>query len=287
MLLTSIGTEQKWSAVVTPEKPLFEIPVRELWKYRDLIYQFVRRDLVTQHKQTVLGPVWFFVQPIVSSVVMTIVFGRIAKVPTNEIPQFLFFLSGVTIWYYFSAVLSRSSNTFSSNAHLFTKIYFPRLVVVIAQSIVAMWHFCIQFLIFLGFYLYFLLAGYPIEASYRVIIIPFLVIQTAMLGIGCGCLISALTTRFKDLQLAVPPGIQMWMYGSCIFFPRSIVPDSLQWIMIANPVVPIVEGFRFAMMGKGDVEIWQWLVSLGITFVIFFVGLIEFGRAEKNFADTI
>jgi len=108
-----------------------------------------------------------------------------------------------------------------------------------------------------------------------------------MLGIGCGCLISALTTRFKDLQLAVPPGIQMWMYGSCIFFPRSIVPDSLQWIMIANPVVPIVEGFRFAMMGKGDVEIWQWLVSLGITFVIFFVGLIEFGRAEKNFADTI
>jgi len=287
MSLTSIGTEQKWSAVVTPEKPLFEIPVRELWKYRDLIYQFVRRDLVTQHKQTVLGPVWFFVQPIVSSVVMTIVFGRIAKVPTNEIPQFLFFLSGVTIWYYFSAVLSRSSNTFSSNAHLFTKIYFPRLVVVIAQSIVAMWHFCIQFLIFLGFYLYFLLAGYPIEASYRVIIIPFLVIQTAMLGIGCGCLISALTTRFKDLQLAVPPGIQMWMYGSCIFFPRSIVPDSLQWIMIANPVVPIVEGFRFAMMGKGDVEIWQWLVSLGITFVIFFVGLIEFGRAEKNFADTI
>lgn len=287
MSLTPAQAGQKWSAVVTPEKPLFEIPVRELWKYRDLIYQFVRRDLVTQHKQTVLGPVWFFVQPIVSSVVMTIVFGRIAKVPTNEIPQFLFFLSGVTIWYYFSAVLSRSSNTFSSNAHLFTKIYFPRLVVVIAQSIVAMWHFCIQFLIFLGFYLYFLLAGYPIEASYRVIIIPFLVIQTAMLGIGCGCLISALTTRFKDLQLAVPPGIQMWMYGSCIFFPRSIVPDSLQWIMIANPVVPIVEGFRFAMMGKGDVEIWQWLVSLSITFVIFFVGLIEFGRAEKNFADTI
>jgi len=135
MSLTSIGTEQKWSAVVTPEKPLFEIPVRELWKYRDLIYQFVRRDLVTQHKQTVLGPVWFFVQPIVSSVVMTIVFGRIAKVPTNEIPQFLFFLSGVTIWYYFSAVLSRSSNTFSSNAHLFTKIYFPRLVVVLPKAL--------------------------------------------------------------------------------------------------------------------------------------------------------
>lgn len=287
MPLTSAGTEQKWSAVVTPEKPLFEVPVRELWKYRDLIYQFVRRDLVTQHKQTVLGPVWFFIQPIVSSVVMTIVFGRIAKLPTNEIPQFLFYLSGITIWYYFSAVLSRTSNTFNSNAHLFTKIYFPRLSVPIAQSLVAMWHFFIQFLIFLGFYLYFLIAGYPIEASFRVIIIPFLVLQTAMLGMGFGCLISALTTRFKDLQMAVPAGIQLWMYASCIFFPRSMVPDSWQWVMIANPVVPIVEAFRFAMMGKGEVEIWQWLVSVGITLAVFIIGIIEFGRAEKNFADTI
>lgn len=287
MALMSSGAEQKWSAVVTPEKPLFEVPVRELWKYRDLIWQFVRRDLVTQHKQTVLGPVWFFVQPIVSSVVMTIIFGRIAKLPTNEIPPFLFYLSGVTIWYYFSAVLSRTSNTFSSNAHLFTKIYFPRLSVPIAQSLVAMWHFLIQFLIFLGFYIYFLLAGYPIEASYRVIIIPFLVLQAALLGMGCGCLISALTTRFKDLQMAVSPGIQMWMYGSCIFFPRSMVPENLQWLMILNPVVPIVEAFRFAMMGRGEVEVWQWLVSVAITLVVFVVGIIEFGRAEKNFADTI
>ena len=279
--------EQTWTSVATPRKPLFDLPVSELWKYRDLIYQFVRRDLVTQHKQTVLGPVWFFVQPIVSSVVMTIVFGRIANLPTNEIPKFLFYLSGVTIWYYFSAVLSRTSNTFSTNANLFTKIYFPRLAVPIAQSIVAMWHFIVQFLIFLGFYLYFLFAGYPIEASYRVIIIPFLILQAALLGLGCGCLISALTTRFKDLQMAVAPGVQLWMYASCIFFPRSMVPDSWQWLMIVNPLVPIVETFRFAMMGRGEVEIWQWLVSVGITLAIFFIGLIEFGRAEKNFADTI
>ena len=280
-------TDQPWTSTVTPKKPLIDIPVRELWRYRDLIYQFVRRDLVTQNKQTVLGPIWFFVQPIISSVVMTIVFGRIANLPTNEIPKFLFYLSGVTIWYYFSAVFSRTSNTFSANAHLFTKIYFPRLSVPIAQSIVAIWHFCVQFLIFLGFYLYFLFAGYPIEASYRVLIIPFLILQAALLGMGCGCLISALSTRFKDLQLAVAPGMQMWMYGSCIFFPRSLVPDSLQWIMIANPVVAIVEAFRFAMMGKGEIEIWQWLVSVAITVVIFFAGIIEFGRAEKNFADTI
>ena len=285
--MTPHAADQRWTAVVTPRKPLFDIPVRELWKYRDLVYQFVRRDLVTQHKQTVLGPVWFFVQPIISSVVMTIVFGKIANLPTNETPKFLFYLSGVTIWYYFSAVLSKTSNTFSGNAHLFTKIYFPRLSVPIAQSFVAMWHFCIQFLIFLGFYFYFLFAGYPIEASYRVIIIPFLILQAGMLGMGCGCLISALTTRFKDLQLAVAPGIQLWMYASCIFFPRSMVPPAYQWVMVLNPVVAIVEAFRFAMMGKGEVEIWQWLVSVAITLGIFFFGIVEFGRAEKNFADTI
>lgn len=281
------ASTQRWTATVTSKKPFFDIPFVELWRYRDLVYQFVRRDLVTQHKQTVLGPAWFFVQPIVSSVVMTVVFGKIANLPTNETPKFLFYLSGVTIWYYFSAVLSKTANTFSGNAHLFTKIYFPRLSVPIAQSFVAMWHFCIQFLIFLGFYLYFLFAGYPIEASYRVIIIPFLILQAALLGMGCGCLISALTTRFKDLQLAVAPGIQLWMYASCIFFPRSMVPPDYQWVMILNPVVAIVEAFRFAMMGKGEVEIWQWLVSVAITLAIFFLGIIEFGRAEKNFADTI
>lgn len=281
------SSSQKWTAVLTPKKPVFDIPIRELWIYRDLIFQFVRRDLVTQHKQTVLGPVWFFIQPIISSVVMTVIFGRIANLPTNEIPQFLFYLSGVTIWYYFSAVLSRTSNSFTGNANLFTKIYFPRLVAPVAQSLVAMWHFFIQFLIFLGFYLYFLLSGYPIEASYRVIIIPFLILQAAILGMGCGCLISALTTRFRDLQMAVSPGIQLWMYASCIFFPRSMVPESYQWIMVLNPVVSIVEAFRFAMMGRGEVEIWQWLVSVGITIIVFVVGIIEFCRAEKNFADTI
>lgn len=286
-MTSSEVTNQQWTATVTPKKPLFNIPVREVWKYRDLIYQFVRRDLVTQHKQTVLGPIWFFVQPVISSVVMTIVFGKIANLPTNDIPRFLFYLSGVTIWYYFSQVLSRSSNVFAGNAHLFTKIYFPRLTVPIASSIVAIWHFIIQFLIFLGFYFYFLWAGYPIEASYRVIIIPVLILQAAMLGMGCGLLISALTTRFRDLQMAVSPALQLWMYASCIFFPRSMVPDSLQWFMILNPVASIVEAFRFAMMGKGEVEIWQWLISVGITVVIFLVGLIEFGRAEKNFADTI
>ena len=279
--------EQLWDTVLTPKKPLLDIPVRELWRYRDLILLFVRRDIVTMHKQTVLGPLWYFIQPIISSVVFTVIFGKIGNLPTNQIPPFLFYLSGVTIWYYFSGVLSKTCTTFNSNAGLFTKIYFPRLAIPLSQCVVAMWHFLIQFAIFLGFYFYFLWRGAPIEASYRIIIIPALILQAGLLGLGMGCLTSALTTRFRDLQLAIQPGIQLWMYASCIFFPRSIVPPGWQWIMVANPVVPIVEAFRFAMMGRGEVEIWQWLVSVAITLVILIVGLIEFGRAEKTFADTI
>ncbi len=278
---------QTWTATITPRKPLLNIPVRELWNYRDLIIMFVRRDITTMYKQTILGPLWFFIQPIISSVVFTVIFGQIANIPTNGTPQFLFNLAGITIWYYFSGVLGKTCSSFTSNAGLFTKIYFPRLAIPIAQCIVTMWNFLIQFGIFMGFYLFFMFRGAPIEASYRIIIIPALIIQAGLLGLGTGCLISAFTTRFRDLQLAVAPGIQLWMYASCIFFPRSIVPEKWQWVMIINPVVPIVEAFRFAMMGNGKVEIWQWLVSVGITLVILLWGLIEFGRAEKTFADTI
>lgn len=273
--------------VITAAKPWFHFPAGELWRYRDLVWQLVRRDLVTQHKQTVLGPLWFFLQPIVTSVVMTVIFGQIAGLPTDEIPKFLFYLSGITIWQMFANSLTRTSNTFATNASLFTKIYFPRLAVPLAQTLVGLWHFFIQFLIFLGFWVYFLWAGHPIEASYRVIILPVLILQCGMLAFGLGCLTSSFSTRFRDLQFAIGPLLQLWMYASCIFFPRSMVPDQWQWVMSINPMVPVVEAFRFAMMGRGEVEIGQWLVSLGITVVVFLVGVAEFGRAEKNFADTI
>ena len=247
----------------------------------------VWRDFVSLHKQTIFGPLWYFVQPLISTVVYQIVFGNIARIPTNNIPPFLFYMSGIVIWYYFSACLSRTATTFSANSALFTKVYFPRLTMPIADCISNIWQFLIQLSIFLGFYLFFLAKGAPIHPSYRIIIIPFLVLQTALLGLGVGCLISALSTRFRDLQVAVAPMVQLWMYGSCIFYPRSIVPEYLQWLMTLNPVVPIIEGFRFALMGQGQVEIWQWLSSLAITFLLLLAGLIEFGRAEKTFADTI
>jgi lipopolysaccharide transport system permease protein len=276
-----------WVSEITPKKPLLHLPLREIWRYRDLIALSIWRDFVSLHKQTIFGPLWYFVQPLVSTVVYQIVFGKIAGLPTNNIPPFLFYMSGIVIWYYFSACLSRTSMTFAANSALFTKVYFPRLAIPIAECISNIWQFLIQLAIFLGFYLYFLAKGAPIHPSYRIIIIPFLVLQTALLGLGVGCLISALSTRFRDLQVAVAPLIQLWMYASCIFYPRSMVPQYLQWLMTLNPIVPIIEGFRFALMGQGQVEIYQWLTSLGITFILLLAGLVEFGRAEKTFADTI
>jgi lipopolysaccharide transport system permease protein len=285
--MNSTAETQKWTAVITPKKPLLHIPLAELWRYRDLIFLSVRRDFVAVHKQTIMGPLWYFIQPLVSTVVFQIVFGKIAKIPTDDIPPFLFYMSGIVIWYYFSACLSRTSGVFTSNAGLFTKVYFPRLAIPIAVVISNAWQFLIQLLIFIGFYFFFLFKGAPIEFSYRIIVIPFLIVQTALLGLGTGLIIASLTTRFRDLQMAVAPAIQLWMYASCIFYPRSSVPESLQWVMTLNPVVPIIESFRFAMMGRGQVEIYQWLISLGVTAVVLLIGLIEFGRAEKTMADTV
>jgi lipopolysaccharide transport system permease protein len=284
---SSGATDQRWTAVITPRRPLFNIPLREVWRYRDMILLSVRRDLIAVHKQTIIGPLWYFIQPLVATVVYQVVFGKIVGISTDQIPPFLFFMSGVVVWYYFSACLTKTSSVFTSNAALFSKVYFPRLAIPIALVISSAWQFLIQLLIFFGFYLFFLWQGAPIHFSYRVVIVPFLIVQTALLGLGFGCWVASLTTRFRDLQMAVAPGIQLWMYASCIFYPRSSVPENLQWVMTLNPVVSIIESFRFAMMGQGQVEIWQWLISLTITLIVLITGLMEFGRAEKTMADTI
>lgn len=278
---------QEWTAVITARRPLFDIPWREIWNYRDLIFLNVHRDIVSLHRQTVLGPLWYFIQPIISTLVYQIIFGNIMGVPTDRIPPFLFFMSGIVIWYYFSACFTKNSSVLTANASLFTKVYFPRLCMPIAVVIGNVWQFLIQFTIFACFYIFFLLKGAPIQFSYRVVILPFLVLQTALLGLGLGCLVAALTTRYRDLQMVVAPLLQMWMYASCVIFPLSVVPQPWQNILVFNPMVPIIESFRFAIMGQGKVEIWQWLVSVAETAIILAAGLILFNRAEKTMADTI
>ena len=285
--VTSVPTGASATWVFGSRRGSIADGLRDIWRYRDLITLSVRRDFIAVNSQTIMGPVWYFIQPLITTVAFTLIFQDIAKLPTDKTPPFLFYMSGIVIWYFFSSCLAKTSLTFSSNAALITKIYFPRLTIPIAQTILNLLLALIQFLIFLGFYAYFYWKGAPLYPSYRVIIIPALIVQTALLGMGVGCLIAALTTRFRDLQMVVSPAIQLWMYGSCIFFPRSMVPQHYQWLMNINPVVPIVESFRFALMGQGDVEIWQWLVSLAITLVLLVIGLWAFKRAEETFADTI
>ena len=276
-----------WDVVITADKPLFHLPLKELWSYRDLLVLTIHRDFVALHKQTVMGFLWYVIPPVVMTFVYKVVFGNIAKIPTDQIPPFLFFMSGIVLWTYFSACISKTATTFTSNAPLFNKVYFPRLILPLSYCISNLWQFIVQLGIFGGFYLYFLFMGSPIHPSYRIIIVPFLILQIAVLGLGAGCWISAMTTRFRDLQMAVAPIIQLWMYASCIFYPRSSVPENMQWVMTVNPLVSIIEAFRFSVMGQGQVELWQWGCSVAITIVVFVAGLIEFGRAEKTMADTI
>ena len=276
-----------WSKIITPQIGWFDVRWRELWQYRDLIQLFVRRDFVATYKQTVLGPLWFFLQPLFTTVVFTVVFGRIAKISTDSIPAPLFYLSGIVMWQYFADCLNKTSGTFTGNAELFGKVYFPRLAVPLSVVITSLLAFAIQLTLFLCFFVYFKLHGAPIHLSYRVIVLPVLVVQMAALGLGVGCLVSALTTRYRDLAVAVGFGVQLWMYASAVVYPLSSIPPEWRWLLVLNPMVPIIEAFRFAFLGAGVVEMWQLALSFAVSLLVFFAGIIMFRRVEKTVADTV
>jgi lipopolysaccharide transport system permease protein len=259
----------------------------QLWRSRDLILVFVHRNFVANYKQTVLGPLWFFVQPFFTTVVFTMVFSKIAGVSTDEVPPFLFYMSGVVVWNYFQECLIKTSTTFTQNAGLFGKVYFPRLTVPLSIVVTNLLTFAIQFVFFLGFYIYFLAQHAPVEPSWRIAVLPLLLLQMAALGLGVGCIVSALTTKYHDLQMLVGFGVQLWMYGSCVAYPLSAIPNEWRWLFICNPMVPIVEGFRFAFLGQGIVEMWHLAVGAGVSTVIFFVGILLFNHVEKSFTDTV
>lgn len=277
----------QWSEVLTSDRGAIDFRIGELWRYRDLIFRFFRRDFVSSYTQTVLGPLWFILPPILTTLIFTVVFGKIGKIPTDGMPPFLFFLLGNTAWTYFAACLTRSANTFAGNASLFGKVYFPRLIMPLSTILTNLLTFAIQFGLFLFLYVIFWLRGAPAEPNWRVVILPLLLLQMGALGLGIGCIVSALTTRFRDLAYMMSFGTQLWMYASCVVYPLSQIPKEWRLLFILNPMVPIIESFRFAFLGGGIVEIWHLAVSAGVTAVLLVVGLIMFGRAEKTFMDTI
>jgi len=282
---TDIG--QHWDLIIKPKTGWFDIHLGELWTYRDLIGMFVKRDFVTLYKQTVLGPLWYFIQPLFTTIVFTIIFGKVAKIPTDKIPPFIFYMSGTVIWAYFSACLSKTSDTFNTNARIFGKVYFPRLTVPISSVIISLLQFSIQFLLFLAFYFYFKNKGAPIHSGIWILALPILLIQMALLGLGIGILVSSLTTKYKDLRIVMGFITQLWMYGTPIVYPLSLVPDWLRPWYVLNPMVAVVESFRYAFLGSATIQ-WSYVgVSWLVTIFMLFLGIVMFNRIEKTFMDTV
>lgn len=276
-----------WTSVIGPKRGWCDIRVKELFYYWDLIILFVRRDFVAIYKQTILGPLWFLLQPLFSTIVFTIIFGKIARIPTDGLPQILFYMSGIVVWNYFAGCLTSTSDTFVKNASIFGKVYFPRLVVPISVVMTNLLTFLIQFVLFLAFFFYFFLKGSSIHPNLWILTTPVLLIQMAALGLGVGIVVSSMTTKYRDLAFAVGFGVQLWMYATPVVYPMSQIPMKWQWIYALNPMAVIVETFRFAFLGAGSIQSWHLGLSLAVTLLIIVAGIILFSRIEKTFMDTV
>ena len=280
-----IGSENM--TVIRPVSGWFDIHLSELWRYRDLIMLFVRRDFVAVYKQTILGPLWFLIQPLLTTIVFTVIFGRIAKIPTDGMPQMLFYMSGVVAWNYFAGCLNKTSDTFGGNAHLFGKVYFPRLTVPISIVISNLLTFAIQFTLFLCLLVYFSVNGSTVNLQPSVVFLPLLVLQMAALGLGFGIIVSSLTTKYRDLTQLVGFGVQLWMFATPVVYPSSQIPSKWQWLIALNPVAPIIEFFRFSFLGAGTVNPLQIGLSTLTTLLVLATGIVLFSRIEKSFMDTV
>lgn len=281
------SSSESWDLIITPRKKWWDLQLRDVWHYRDLIALFVKRDFVSYYKQTILGPLWFLIQPLLTSVVFTVIFGNIANLPTDGLPQLLFYMSGTVLWGYFASCLNHTATTFIGNAHLFGKVYFPRLVTPISIIISNLITFSIQFLFFLAFLLYFYLRGSAVSLTAWAFTLPLLIFLMAGLGLGFGIIISSLTTKYRDLQHLVTFGVSLWMYGTPVIYPVSSIPEKWRWVATINPVTPIIETFRAGFLGAGDASWGRLAYSGGFMLVVLLVGILIFNRVEKTFIDTV
>ena len=279
--------EPHWTQVISPYDRVFDLKLRELWQYRDLIVLFVRRDFVSKYKQTILGPTWHVLQPLLTTIMFTLVFGKIAKIPTEGVPPFLFYMASTVMWGYFSTVLTGTAGTFTGNAGIFGKVYFPRLAVPVSVVLSNLIAFSIQFGLFLLFLGYALLRGGHLAPNAWVLVTPLLLMVMAALGLGLGVIVSALTTRYRDLTVVVGFGVQLLMYATPVIYPLSALPSSYRFWIGLNPITPVMELFRYAYLGAGAVNPGLLAYSIVVTTVILFVGTMMFNKVERTFMDTI
>ncbi|HOY32857.1 MAG TPA: ABC transporter permease [Bacteroidales bacterium] len=276
-----------WTEVIKPQTNWFNFHLKEVWRYRDLLMLFVRRDFVSVYKQTILGPLWYLVQALLTTITYTIIFGRVAKLPTDGIPQSLFYMAGIVCWGYFSTCLTKTSNTFVNNAGIFGKVYFPRLTVPVSIVISNLVSFGIQLLMFFGFMVYFYFQGMPVRLNTTLFLFPLLILLMAGMGLGLGIIISSLTTKYRDLQYLVTFAVQLLMYATPVIFPLSFFGGTLRTLVLLNPMTSIVESFKYAFLGSGTFS-WLYLgYSAAFTLVVLLAGIVLFNRIERNFMDTV
>lgn len=287
----SISKEEnadKWDIVIEPRSRLLQLNLKEVWRYKDLMLSFVRRDFVAQFKQTILGPVWHIIQPILTTLMFLLIFSRIARISTDGIKPTLFYMSGITIWNYFSTCLTSTANTFVSNANIFGKVYFPRLVLPLSVVISNIIRFGIQFLLLLVMIIYYNFNGYPIHLTAYWLVIPLLLLLMAGIGLGLGIIISSLTTKYRDFAVLLTFIVQLGMYVTPIVYPLSYIESSkYRSIIQLNPVSPVVEAFRYALFGKGTFDLMSIGYSILFMIIVLFVGIVIFNKVEKSFMDTV
>jgi len=280
-------TNKSYQVEIVPKRGLFEIDWKEIWHYRDLILLFVRRTFVSQYKQTILGPAWAVIQPLLTTLVFTVVFGGLAGLPTDGVPGFLFYMCGTICWNYFSGNITVTSNTFVANAAIFGKVYFPRLVLPISTVLTNLISFSIQLITFLIFWAVYWAKGTAVCPNWFLLMLPLLLLQMAMLSLGFGIIISALTTKYRDLTMLVSFGVQLWMYATPVAYSSSLIPEKWLGLYMLNPMTPIIEMFRCGFLGTGAVNMPYYLISWFVTILILGIGVLLFNKVEKTFMDTV
>lgn len=281
------NSDEDWTLEITPRRGLLQVPLHEIWQYRDLLVMFVKRDIVTVYKQTILGPLWFVIQPIMTMLVFVLVFGNIANISTDGIPQPLFYLAGIIMWNYFAETFTRTSTTFRTNAPIFGKVYFPRVIVPLALVISGMFKFLIQLILFLGVFAYYFITTDLLHPNLWLLVTPVMILMMAGIGLGFGLIFSSLTNKYRDLMFVLQFGVQLLMYATPIIYPMSLLSDRIRAVIWWNPMSHILEVFKFAFLGEGQISLLGLSYAVVFTITCLIAGIIIFNRTEQSFMDTV
>lgn len=283
-------TDGEWLYEIGPKNNFFSLNLKEVWQYRDLLLLFVKRDIVTVYKQTILGPLWYLIQPLFTAITFTIIFNNMAGIATGSIPPFLFNLAGIIVWNYFTSCLNETSDTFKKNAAIFGKVYFPRVIIPLSIVITNLIKLGIQLFIFVCFYVFYLFQGMDSTLNWTLVLYPLLVIVMGFLGLGLGMIISSMVTKYRDLTFLVSFGVQLLMYVSAVMYPMALIKEKLPkigWLIEYNPLAYVVESSRYLLLGEGSLSVWGLVYTIIISIVLFLLGLVIFNSTEKNFIDTV